>query len=79
MTIETISMLKELIAEKEGRLEAIGRRLEVLRNLVTNAADEEELSVYAHEVKDLGDEIIQLRDSRNNLKNMVNKFFKPAA
>lgn len=79
MTIETISMLKELIAEKEDRLEAIGRRLEVLRNLVTNAADEEELSVYANEVKDLGKEIIQLRDSRNNLKNMVNKFFKPAA
>lgn len=79
MTIETISMLKELIAEKEGRLQAIGRRLEILRTLVTGAADEEELKVYAQEVKDLGDEIIELRDSRNKLKNMVNKFFKPAA
>ena len=79
MTIETISMLKELIAEKEGRLQAIGRRLEILRTLVTAAADEEELKVYAQEVKDLGDEIIELRDSRNKLKNMVNKFFKPAA
>lgn len=79
MTKESIMLLKELIAEKDSRLEAIGRRLEILRSLVLNAEDSNELSLLSQEVKELGEEISFLTNSRKMLQKEVNDFYKPAA
>ena len=79
MTKESIMLLKELIAEKDARLEAIGRRLEILRSLVLNAEDSNELALLSQEVKELGEEISFLTNSRKMLQKEVNDFYKPAA
>ena len=79
MTKESIMLLKELIAEKDSRLEAIGRRLEILRALVLNAEDSNELALLSQEVKELGEEISFLTNSRKALQKEVNDFYKPAA
>lgn len=79
MTKESVALLKELIREKDARLEAIGRRLEILRSLVLNAEDSNELSLLSQEVKELGEEISFLTNSRKTLQKEVNDFYKPAA
>lgn len=79
MTKESIMLLKELIQEKDARLEAIGRRLEILRTLVLNAEDGNELSLIKQEVNELGSEIGFLRDSRMAMQKEINDFYKPAA
>lgn len=79
MTKESIMLLKELIAEKDARLEAIGRRLETLRTLVVNAEDGEELALLSQEVKELGEEISFLTNSRKAMQKEVNDFYRPAA
>jgi len=79
MTIDNISLLKELIAEKDARLAAINRRLEVLRRLVTDAETLEEVTLYGNEVRDLGQEITTLITGRARLVKEINDFYKPAA
>lgn len=79
MTIDTIALLRELIAEKDARLTAINRRLEVLRKLVTEAETMEEISVYGAEVQDLGAEITALITSKARMQKEINSFYKPAA
>ena len=79
MTKESIMLLKELIAEKDARLEAIGRRLQTLRTLVVNAEDSNELSMLSQEVKELGEEIAFLTNSRKAMQKEVNDFYRPAA
>lgn len=79
MTMETIALLKELIAEKEDRLTAISKRLDQLRLLVTQADTVEEIRMYGEEVQSLGSEITELVDSKNRIQREINKFFKPAA
>lgn len=79
MTMETIALLKELIAEKEDRLTAISKRLDQLRLLVTQADTVEEIHMYGEEVRNLGAEITELVDSKNRIQREINKFFKPAA
>ena len=79
MTMETIALLKELIAEKEDRLTVISKRLDQLRLLVTQADTVEEIRMYGEEVQSLGNEITELVDSKNRIQREINKFFKPAA
>jgi len=79
MTIDTIALLRELIAEKDARLTAINRRLEVLRELVTKAETMEEISIYGTEVQELGQEITALITSKARMTKEINNFYKPAA
>lgn len=79
MKKESILLLKELIQEKDSRLEAIGRRLEHLRTLVLNAEDSNELALLSQEVKELGSEIEFLTKSRRAMVDEINDFYKPAA
>lgn len=79
MTIDTIALLRELIAEKDARLTAINRRLEVLRELVTKAETMEEISIYGTEVQELGQEITALITSKARMMKEINNFYKPAA
>ena len=79
MTKESILLLKELIKEKDDRLEAIGRRLETLRTLALQAEDSNELALLSQEVKNLGEEIAFLTNSRKAMQKEVNDFYRPAA
>ena len=79
MTKESIVLLKELIREKDARLEAIGHRLENLRKLVMQAESVEEMALLSQDVKNLGEEIKFLTDSRKAMIKEVNDFYRPAA
>lgn len=79
MTKESIMLLKELIREKDSRLEAIGRRLEVLHNLTMQTETVEEMALISQEVKNLGEEIAFLTNSRKAMQKEVNDFYRPAA
>lgn len=79
MTIDTVALLKELIEEKDNRMTAINRRLEILRILVINAETMEEISAYGNEVRELGEEITALIAGRKRLVKEINNFYKPAA
>lgn len=79
MTRESIMLLKELIREKDSRLEAIGRRLEMLRSLTLQAETADEMALISQEVKNLGEEIKFLTDSRKAMQKEINDFYKPAA
>ena len=79
MTKESILLLKELIREKDGRLEAIGRRLELLHTLTLQAETTDEMALIGQEVKMLGEEIKFLTDSRKEFQKEINAFYKPAA
>ena len=70
MTKESIMLLKELIHEKDSRLEAIGRRLETLRKLVLEAETADEMALISQEVRNLGEEIKFLTDSRKKSKQI---------
>ena len=79
MTKETINLLRNLIEEKNSRLDAIGRKLAYLRKLTLEAKTHEELDIISHEVKDLGAEIESLVASRSALQGEINDFYRPAA
>jgi hypothetical protein len=79
MTIETINLLKELVAEKSARLAAIERRLDVLQKAVKEPLDLDEIHLIGEEVASLGIEINELIVSRKRLQKEINSFFKPAA
>lgn len=79
MTKANISLLRSLIAEKEDRLSAIGRRIVALRARLTAITKPEELAEIAKEWEDLKAETDEALAFVNRLKKEINSFYRPAA
>ena len=75
MKLETILELKELIREKDARLEAIDRRLAMLAGLVQSARSHEELDGYETEVEDLKAEVRELIAFKDKARKDIDKFY----
>ena len=79
MTKENISLLRSLIAEKEDRLSAIGRRIVALRAKLNTIVQPEELAEITKEWADLKAETDEALAFVNRLKKEINSFYRPAA
>lgn len=74
-----ISLLRSLIAEKEDRLSAIGRRIVALRAKLNTITKPEELAEITKEWADLKAETDEALAFVNRLKKEINSFYRPAA
>lgn len=75
LTLDTILQLRNLVLEKDARLAAISNRFDVLAGLVKTAKSEDELDIYAAEVKELGAEVEELIAFKKSARKKIDKFF----
>lgn len=79
MSVETVNILRSLIAEKQDRLGAIARQLKGLRADLRGCTTGKQVNEVEARYLELREEADSLMSFINKAKRQVYSFYKPAA